>query len=57
MQKIVTNNVFLDKKRKTQQQQQKIIHKNPCQSQELNSETLAPCKRMCYLCTTESTLE
>jgi len=33
--------VFLDKKVKTQQQQ-KIKHKNPCQSRELNPGPLAP---------------
>jgi len=39
----VTNNVFLDKKEKTQQQQQnkKIKHKNPCQSREFNLRPLA----------------
>ena len=45
LQTIVINNVFLDKKVKTQQQQQqnkKIKHKNICRSRGLNPGPLAP---------------
>ena len=41
LQTLVTNNVFLDKKVKTQPKQ-KIKHKNPCRSRELNPGPLAP---------------
>jgi len=43
LQKFVTNNVFLDKKVKTQQQNKKINHKNPCRSRELNQDTQSRC--------------
>jgi len=36
LQNVVTHYVFLDKKVKTQQQQQQIKHKNPCRRRELN---------------------
>ena len=43
LQTFVTNNVFFDKKVKTQQQQnKKIKHKNPCKSRGLNPGPLAP---------------
>ena len=43
LQNIVTNNVFMDKKVKTQQQQNKKIKpKNPSRSRELNPGPLAP---------------
>jgi len=42
LQNFVTNNVFWDKKVKTQQQNKKIKHKNLCRSRELNPGTLAP---------------
>ena len=40
----MTNNVFLDKKVKTQQQKQhkKIKHKKPCRSREFNPGALTP---------------
>ena len=41
LQNCVTNNVFLDKTVKSQQQQ-RIKHKNPCWSRELNPGSLAP---------------
>jgi len=54
LQSFVTNEVFLDKKVKTQTTKQKIKQKIPCWSRALNPGPLAP-KRMLYLCTTEST--
>jgi len=39
---IVTNNVFLDEKVKTQQQNKKLNIKNPCRSRGLNPGPLSP---------------
>jgi len=41
LQNFVTNNVFMDKKVNTQQQQN-IEHKYPCRSQEMNPRPIAP---------------
>ena len=42
MQTFVTNNVFLDEKVKTQQQNKKTKHRNPYRSRELNPGPFAP---------------
>ena len=41
-QTIVTNNLFWTKNKTTSSTKQNIKHKNPCQSQESNTEPLAP---------------
>jgi len=42
LENFVTNNVFFDKKVKTTTTKQKIKHKNPCRSQEMNLGPLTP---------------
>jgi len=41
-QNFVTKNVFMEKGKNTKTTKQKIKHKNPCQSRELNLGPLAP---------------
>jgi len=42
LQNVVTKNVFWTKSKNTTTTKQKIKHKNPCRSRELNSGPLAP---------------